>query len=133
MPSPGGAPSWNSVLELLPQTSDDGHHCASGGADRHQCAASQVRCVMLLAQPPRRRPWSTRCSPPVDRRTQNRALDADLDRLGVQLDKAGWPSQRLRDLELHDPVEETVGSAPTAARRHAVAPTRRHTAGRRRA
>ena len=90
----------------------------------------QVRCVVLLAQPPRRRPWWTRGSRAPGPRAQLRALDAALERLGTQLDKARWPSQRLWDLDLHDLVEETLRSAPTGARRQVVAPTRRHTAGR---
>ena len=94
----------------------------------------QVRCFVLLAQPPLRWPWWTRGPRLPDRRAQVRLWDAVLQRLGAQLTRVGWSTRRLRDVELQDLVEGTFGlhPAPRSAVRHAVAGRRRGAAGRHR-
>ncbi|MCY3958708.1 MAG: hypothetical protein OXG65_10485 [Chloroflexi bacterium] len=93
-----------------------------------------VRCVVVLAQAPRRERWWTRGPRRLDRRAQVREWDAALQRLGAQLARAGWSSRRLREVELHDLVEGTFGPNPTprTAVRHAVTSQRRGDAARHR-
>ncbi len=94
----------------------------------------QVRCFVLLAQPPLRRPWWTRGPRLPDRQAQVREWEASLQRLSAQLARVGWSNRRLRDGELHDLVEGTFGlnPAPRSVVRHAVAGRRRGAAGRHR-